>query len=204
MKTEARTGFTKKNIPIGNHFALLYDNDDERCEILAKFLKIGLEDNEKIIYLVDNDDTTEIVEKMKKRGLDLSNSNRVLLDTAEHGYCPSGTFSTEDMLEITKRFSDSALEEGFSSARGSGEMTWAFNHFTESKTLMTYEALLTDLLLKTKYIAVCQYDTRRFTGQTIMDILRTHPYVITKGKLIQNPYYLPANIFLKIVSSHPL
>jgi hypothetical protein len=46
------------------------------------------------------------------------------------------------------------------------------------------------------YTACCQYDARRFDGETIMDVLSVHPVMIVRGQLVKNPYYIEPEIFL--------
>ena len=36
----------------------------------------------------------------------------------------------------------------------------------------------------------------QFSGDAVMDIVRTHPYVIVGGILRQNPFYVPPEQFL--------
>ena len=35
------------------------------------------------------------------------------------------------------------------------------------------------------------YDLRRFSGATIMDVLRTHRLTVSRGVVVENPYYDP-------------
>jgi hypothetical protein len=44
---------------------------------------------------------------------------------------------------------------------------------------------------------VCVYDLRKFNGDVVVDVMRTHPTVILGGILQRNPYYVPPIEFLK-------
>jgi signal transduction histidine kinase len=46
-------------------------------------------------------------------------------------------------------------------------------------------------------LGVCQYDKRRFSAETILQVLRTHPLVIYGGRVCKNPYYIPPDELLK-------
>jgi hypothetical protein len=46
---------------------------------------------------------------------------------------------------------------------------------------------------------ICTYQLSRFSGDTVIDIMRTHPAVIVGGILQQNPFYVPPEQFLREV-----
>jgi hypothetical protein len=39
---------------------------------------------------------------------------------------------------------------------------------------------------------VCQYDLRRFDGAILMDVMRVHPFIMIRGSVMRNPFYLSA------------
>jgi hypothetical protein len=44
---------------------------------------------------------------------------------------------------------------------------------------------------------ICVYDLAKFGGDTVIDIMRTHPMVIIGGILLSNPFYVPPEVFLR-------
>ena len=108
-------------------------------------------------------------------------------------------FDPEEMLEIAKNFYCQATEnEGYTGARGTGEMTWCLaDGRVDAYSLMNYEARLNQLLAEFPCTACCQYDARRFDGALIMDVLKVHPVVIIRGQLVKNPYYIEPEIFME-------
>lgn len=38
-------------------------------------------------------------------------------------------------------------------------------------------------------VIICQYDANRFDGVTLMEVLRVHPFMIARGRIVSNPYY---------------
>jgi hypothetical protein len=44
---------------------------------------------------------------------------------------------------------------------------------------------------------ICVYDLAKFGGDTVVDIIRTHPMIIIGGILQQNPSFVPPNEFLR-------
>ena len=43
---------------------------------------------------------------------------------------------------------------------------------------------------------ICTYHLSKFGGDTVIDIMRTHPMIIIGGLLQQNPFFVPPEEFL--------
>jgi len=54
---------------------------------------------------------------------------------------------------------------------------------------MEYESKVSLLVKEYPINAVCQYDARAFDGSTILEVLKVHPLMIVRGKIIHNPYF---------------
>jgi len=46
---------------------------------------------------------------------------------------------------------------------------------------------------------ICTYQLGKFGGDTVIDIMRTHPMIIIGGLLHRNPFYVPPKEFLREV-----
>ena len=58
------------------------------------------------------------------------------------------------MLDLVRDFYLNSIEEGYSGARGTGEMSWCLTEgFAKKEDLLDYEARLNDLLEKYPYTA---------------------------------------------------
>ncbi len=204
VKKKADLGLTGDLIPIGNHVAVISNSDEEIYDISALFFKHGLKDKEKVIFFPDTMSPEEFEDEMKSRGIDLSDKDSFQVTSAEEVYCPEGKFEMDNMMTALKNSMEESLQEGFSSIRGGAEMTWALKKLDNSHQLFKYEAKLTNTLRNMPFLGVCMYNTTKFTGETIMDVLKTHPLIVTGGKIIKNPYYIPADEFLKNYTPHAL
>lgn len=191
-------GFSEERVLEGAHICLIYNNEEERRHIMAKFIESGLEGGERFLYLIDTMPIHDFYTAMAGYGLDIDNaSTNLIVKDALPVYCPSGFFSCPDMLDVVGKFYQQALNEGCSGARGTGEMSWSLvEGCCHREDLMEYEAKLNRILETYPYTACCQYDARRFDGQTIMDILSVHPMMIVRGQVVRNPYYIEPELFL--------
>ena len=167
--------------------------------VVAKYIESGLLANEKVLYIADKATPEEILQSFTELDVDVQAKTAGLtLSGAPSIYYPKGTFSTEEMLDMTRAFYRQAVEnEGFDGARGIGEMSWCLvKGRVDEATLMEYEARLTLLLDELPYTACCQYDARRFDGAVLLDVMSIHPVMIVHGQLVKNPFYIEPQTFM--------
>ena len=71
--------------------------------------------------------------------------------------------------------------------------TWAGRSGTRTPpdNLIEFEARANFLHARHQHVVICSYDTSRFDGAFIVDILRTHPMVLIGGILQENPFFVP-------------
>ena len=206
MQHEKRTislGFDTEKVQEGQHICYLYNDDRERLRVMSKYLESGLLANEKVLYMVDSMTPEEMLATLGELGIDIrSREDDCAVRSAESGYCKDGCFTSSEMLDVIKAFYQEAMQQGYSGARGTGEMSWCLvEGRAEMSELMTYEARLNDLLSLYPYTACCQYDTRKFDGSTIMDVLSVHPVMIVRGQLVKNPFYVKPAEFIAAYNS---
>jgi len=193
-------GFTEERVPEGQHICYLFNDDAERNRIISQYLSSGLQANEKVLYMVDSMTPEEMLDCLEQLGVDArSKSAELTVSDAAPTYCPDGVFNCDDMLEVIGDFYSTAVEkEGYEGARGSGEMSWCLvEGRADEGALMEYEARVNLLCAEKPITACCQYDTRLFSGDVIMDVLAVHPVTIVRGQLVKNPFYIEPDRFLE-------
>jgi hypothetical protein len=197
-------GFTKQTFPAGTHMCLIYNDDAERKRLISKFIDSGLATGEKVSYFADLATPSEIRQWLANKGVDLpedEQDDRFGVLVAEKTYCPTGEFVPESMLDTLRAYYKQAVDDGYTGARVSGEMSWALRGVPGSNRLMEYEAQVNNVLATHPVTAICQYDATKFDGATIFDVLSVHPMMIVHGQIVQNPYYLKPEVFLKDFSA---
>src|SRR5512133_3333321 len=189
-------GFTDQQFPHGTHMCLIYSDDKEREEVMSRFIGAGLEGNERVAYFAHDSGREEILDHLHEKCPDVKDEN-LIITNARDTYCPNGEFVIDDMVKTLTAFYQGTIKEGYSGARVSGEMAWALEGLPGSDRVMEYESL-GDIVLKPNPVTViCQYDARKFDGITLLNCLKVHPYMIVKGQVVQNPYYLSHDEFMK-------
>jgi hypothetical protein len=190
---EVSVGFSEGNFLSGCHICYLFGDEDERVRVLTRFFEAGRRARERMLYLADRQSPDE----MRTR-LGFGHADEDMMAKAAGDFCyPDGQFSDDRMLEMVKAFYADAVRDGYTGARGSGEMSWTLRGVKGAELALRYEARLTDVLAEYPAVAICQYDVRLFDGAAVMDVLSTHPYTIVRGQLIQNPYFVEPSRFLE-------
>jgi hypothetical protein len=76
-------------------------------------------------------------------------------------------------------------------------MDWAAQDQSHVDDVIEFEARVNDVWLRHEDAVICTYHLGQFSGEEVMDIMRTHPMVILGGMLHQNPFYIPPGEFLQ-------
>ena len=87
--------------------------------------------------------------------------------------------------------------EGYSFCRLVGEMTWALRDAPGVEHLVGYESELNRVTSSYPVIVLCLYDLDLFSGEVVVNIVKTHPQVLVQGILVENPYYVGPDEFLR-------
>jgi len=108
-------------------------------------------------------------------------------------YCPQGRLDPLASLELVRKAREGARAEG-RHLRSIAEMDWVLLGLPGSEFLIPYEAQANSLFKQAPMIIACLYDLRRFSGATIMGVLRTHRFSLVRGMIVENPYYDPQRV----------
>jgi hypothetical protein len=185
-------------IASGDHLCAFYRGIAERDEILIPYLLEGLLSNDKCICVVDATDPEAVLAALAG-DLDLTPylNNRALdVQRSRETYLQEDKFTTDRMLDFWDDAVGGALAQGFEFARAVGEMTWSLRELPGVDELVSYESKLNLFLPRYPQVILCLYDLDRFSGEVLMDLLKTHPKVLVGGMLVANPYYLDPDEFL--------
>jgi len=182
-----------------DHFCSIYENREEHYGVAIPFMQIGLDRGEKCIYIADDGTVGEVRQAMQSEGIDVERataSKALVLATKEQAYLRHGSFNPDWMFTFWKEATESAMSEGFSALRATGETEWVVRGARGLERWMEYESRLNHSLAENNCSALCQYNRRLFPPELILDVIRTHPVVVYRGTVCRNLYYVPPDEFL--------
>jgi hypothetical protein len=184
-------GIPGLSVPVGTHMCGFFRGGDERAEMLFPYVREGLRVGDKCLCAYEASDQQALQSEVAA-AVDVEAAGRQLdvLLPAEI-YLGRGEFSAPGMLDFWDEWASTSLDGGdFDSARVVGEMTSAVTEVIGGTNLVRYEADLNRWVAKYPQVLLCLYDLEKFSGDLLVDILRTHPKVLMGSTVLENLYYV--------------
>ncbi len=181
-----------------DHCAMIYDSPDEQLDFIVPYLRLGLERGEKSVYIYDDNDADTVIAAMEEHGIDVGAATAcgaLSIITKSHAYLKNGDFDPDWMIDFLAQAVEDAKKQGFPAVRASGEMTWALGPTGDAHArLLEYECKLNAFFPEYDMSGICQYNRHRFSPSTLMHVIHTHPRIVFRGMVCENPYYIPPEI----------
>ncbi len=184
----------------GLHICGLYETEAERDEIIFGYLKQGYLDGDKQLYIYSEQSVDDFKQNFSGYCTgchkDLNDPNHFDILPAKDLYYPDGKFDPWYMDGAVNGYYSANQHNGKRNIRAVAEMLWALNVIPGVEFLMAYEARLNYFVPNKTIVALCLYNVTKFSGSTIMNVLRTHPFTINGGVITKNPYFENPDIWL--------
>jgi signal transduction histidine kinase len=182
----------------GDHLCCLYASEAEHRALLAPFIRHGLERREKVLYILDDHPAEQILGYLSANGLEphplLQQGQLAFMSSAE-ATTRAGAFEPERMIALLRAETERAVAEGYEALRIASEMSRPVKELHGSEHILESGARLNSFFPGSRCLAVCQYDRRKFTSDTLLDVLLIHPLVVIGGEVYENFYYMPPQDF---------
>jgi hypothetical protein len=198
MTDSIALGLDRLSIAPGSHICALFRGTQERDQILLPYLREGLRAGDKCMCIID-----EGVEEVRTAlgaddgGAADADPDQLSILSSKETYLRRGAFSTQEMLDYWDDSVGAAIHrDGFPFVRSAGETTWTLKELPGLYDFMTYEAELNRFVPHYPQVILCLYDLDNFSGQTLIDILKTHPRVLMGGTVLENLHYMEPEEFL--------
>ncbi len=200
-QNEAYLGLDGYTLKWGTHIAGFYDNYTERDEIIFPFLAKGFDSKDYQLFSPDEKDMEYFKTDFEKTYHEyrefLHDKDYLIIKSAQEFYAPDGFFDPENMIAKLERAYKKTQKNGARNVRAGADMLWAAECLQGKEQLMAYEALLNSFVEDKPWISICLYNINEFSGAEIMNVLQTHPYTIHEGKIIENPYFIDPQEWLR-------
>lgn len=177
-----------------DHLCSIYESQEEHYSVAIPFIRVGLDRGEKCIYIADDGKDEMVREAMHADGIDVESaiaSKSLILTTKTETYLKGGSFNPDCVLSFWKEATKSALNEGFSALRATGETGWLAGGYLPLERWVEYESRVTEAFTQNNCFALCQCDRRILKPEIIRDVIRTHPIVVYQGRVCRNLYFVP-------------
>jgi MEDS: MEthanogen/methylotroph, DcmR Sensory domain len=201
MKRDAAPiSFAGSQLGATRHVCAFFNSEEEEYRVLLPFIKDGFRRGDKAVHVVNPDQRHDHLHRLVEAGIDIAGaqqSGQFELRTNTEAYLRDGHFDKDRMLEVFEELASGNARGGFPLSRIVCRMDWVVDQGSHVDDVVEFEARVNDVWSRHGDAVICTYYLNKFGGDTIIDILRTHPMVLIGGILHQNPFFVPPSQFLR-------
>lgn len=180
------------SLKLGDHACFSIKNRQEQIAVTSAFLQIGLERNERCLFLGDPVLVADVTSALVGEGVNVHQevSREALLLQSNRDYLVNGQFESKTMVRCLLKVTDDALKAGFHGLRATGDVIWELGTSLDLRTLLEYEPALDAAFQGKQLLGLCQYREDSFSPKYLRNMLFTHPKVVVDEKVYSsNPYH---------------
>ena len=200
MKTSAAPiSFAGSFLGEVRHVCAFFNSEEEEYRVLLPFIKDGLECGQKGVHVVNPDRIQDHLQRLAAVGIDplhAQQSGQLEVRNTTETYLRDGRFDQNLMLEAFEQLASGNAKGGFPLSRIICRMDWAAAGRSHVDDVIEFESRVNSVWRRHDDAVICTYHLPIFGGETVIDILRTHPLVIIGGILQENPFFVPPEVFL--------
>lgn len=182
------------------HVCAFFSSDEEEYRVLLPFIKDGIEGGDKAVHVLNPGQREDHLARLAAEGIDLQqaeNRGQLEIRTNTDTYLLDGKFDQNRMLNAFEQIASGNAGGEFPLSRIVCRMDWAADGGSSVEELVEFEARVNDVWEHHEDAVICTYHLGKFGGETVIDIMRTHPMIIIGGMLQHNPFFVPPDEFLR-------
>lgn len=182
------------------HICAFFSNEDEEYRVLLPFIKEGLEYGDKAIQVVNPQQRDEHLRRLASAGIDpavAQETGQLEIKINTEAYLRDGKFDQDRMLATFEQLASGNAPGGYPLSRIVCRMDWVAGDQSRLQNVIEFESRVNEIWDQHDDAVICTYHLSQFSGDAVIDIMRTHPMVIIGGTLQQNPFFTPPEEFLR-------
>ena len=182
------------------HVCAFFHSADDQYSVTLPYISDGLAAGDKAIHIVNPSLRGEHVHRMESFGIDTAqarDTGQLELHDWSDTFFSEGDFDADRMLAQLATVLAASREQGHLLTRFVAHAEWALDPRAGLDKLIEFEARVNLMWPEESDAVICAYDLARFSGDTVIEVLRTHPMMIVGGILQENPFYVQPQEFLE-------
>jgi C4-dicarboxylate-specific signal transduction histidine kinase len=172
------------DMPWGTHVCLFYETKEDLLDTLVSYCRAGLESQEFCLWVV----AEPVREEEARHALErvVPDLDRYLADrsidiiSAGDWYLQGGTFDLKRVMSGWHERLALALARGYAGVRVTGDTAWLEKK--NWKDFCEYEETLNESIANQRLAVLCTYPLAACGAAEILDVARTHQFVIAKRR----------------------
>ena len=181
------------------HVCAFFNNEEEEYRVLLPFITDGFACGDKAVHVVNPDERGDHLQRLAAAGIDTTAAQQrgqFELRVNTETYLRDNRFDQDRMLAAFEQMASGNAKGGFPLSRIVCRMDWVAHGRSHIHDLVEFESRVNDVWRRHDDAVICTYSLGKFSGDTVIDIMRTHPMVIVGGILQENPFFVPPEEFL--------
>ncbi|TCR92920.1 MEDS domain-containing protein [Rhizobium sp. BK376] len=182
------------------HVCAFFNSDEEAYRVLLPFIADGFCCGHKAVHLLNPGERANHLERLSQAGINTQaaeQSGQLELSTNTDTYLSDGRFDQDRMIAVFTELASGNAEGPYPLSRIVCHMDWAADGRSHVADLIEFEARVNDVWSQHDDVVICVYDLAKFGGDTVVDVMRSHPLVVIGGILHENPFFVPPAQFLE-------
>ncbi len=199
-KTTAPIPFAGSQLDETRHACAFFNSDDEEYRVLLPFIRDGFQCGHRAIHVVNPDQRQDHFHRLAEAGIDSASaqqSGQLEVRINTDVYLSDGRFDQDRMIAVFEQLASSNAGGQFPLNRICCRMDWAVEGRSHIDDVIEFESRVNEVWRRHDDAVICTYHLGQFGGDTVIDIMRTHPMVVIGGLLQRNPFYIPPEEFLR-------
>jgi hypothetical protein len=163
------------------HLCSISSDDSERLTAAAAFVRLGLEQHQKCIYLVPDDSEEQTYRALKAGGIDVTAAlaaEALQVTTPWRLSLKRDGFDPYRLFTFWKQSRDDAQRRGFAGVRGVGHLHDLIRRESHAAGWLEYEDKLSDIAAEGASAFLCQFDRRVSSASVMRAAARAHSAII--------------------------
>ena len=161
----------------GDHACLTFSDPEERLDILAAFVRAGLDQGHKVLCFTDSVPPDRLPVELETRAvsaLDAIARGQLSVEGSDGTWLADGGPSARRMVDLLVRQLELAARQGYPVLRMTADMCWASRPVIGTDQLLAFESAVDALFSDGRLSAICQYDRDSFDAVTLAFAASAH------------------------------
>jgi DcmR-like sensory protein len=192
--------FAGSQLDESGHVCAFFNTEEEEYRVLLPFINDGFKCGDKAVHVVNPHQCEDHLKRLAAIGVETNSarqSGQLEIKTSSEVYLQNGRFDQDRMLEAFEQMASGNVDTGFPLSRIVCRMDWVVEGRSYIDDVIEFESRVNDVWHRHDDAVICTYHLSKFGGDTVIDIMRTHPMIIIGGILQRNPFFVPPEEFLR-------
>jgi CheY-like chemotaxis protein len=176
----------------GDVLGALFDSPDDQLAAAAAFFAAGIASGERCLLVAERPFIEQVEKALSNAPPAVRQQPALVAETNRDRVLRDWVFDGETVVRLIEGAAAEARQAGFSGLRVGIEMTWALRPAGNVEEIGRFADLLGRSLAALPAVALLLYDRVRFPPPFVEAVLRAHPLLVRRERVVANPYFAPA------------